>query len=136
MGTPEFRQAAWFLDPSGRHEYRFWDGSTWTGHVSDLGKAGIDASMSLAPTVVAPRKRPRWPWVLGAVLVVGVVGCIAALDQPTAAWFVKQVRIYWLVTGILVFALRGSIRRWKSSHPAKSFGRGPLATRSIDLRSR
>lgn len=27
----------WFPDPERRHELRFWDGSTWTTHVSDSG---------------------------------------------------------------------------------------------------
>ena len=25
----------WAADPTGRHRFRFWDGTTWTGHVSD-----------------------------------------------------------------------------------------------------
>jgi hypothetical protein len=29
--------AAWHPDPSGRHQYRWWDGSTWTSSVSDDG---------------------------------------------------------------------------------------------------
>jgi uncharacterized protein DUF2510/LytR cell envelope-related transcriptional attenuator len=39
--------ARWAADPSGRHAFRFWDGSRWTGHVSD------------AP--VAPSKVPGTP---------------------------------------------------------------------------
>ena len=31
--------AAWRPDPTGRHEHRYWDGSTWTEHVSDGGLA-------------------------------------------------------------------------------------------------
>ena len=30
--------ADWYLDPAGRHECRYWDGSTWTSHVSDNGQ--------------------------------------------------------------------------------------------------
>lgn len=30
------------MDPSGRHEYRYWDGDHWTEHVSDHGVASTD----------------------------------------------------------------------------------------------
>jgi len=34
--------ANWMVDPTGRHELRFWDGSTWTAHVSDAGQQSED----------------------------------------------------------------------------------------------
>jgi hypothetical protein len=34
--------AGWAPDPSGRHQLRYWDGATWTDHVSDGGVAGTD----------------------------------------------------------------------------------------------
>jgi hypothetical protein len=34
--------AGWHPDPSGRHEQRYFDGSTWTEHVSTAGVAGTD----------------------------------------------------------------------------------------------
>jgi radical SAM protein with 4Fe4S-binding SPASM domain len=34
--------AQWCGDPSGRHEYRYWDGTSWTDHVADSGQAGTD----------------------------------------------------------------------------------------------
>ena len=33
----------WNPDPSGRHEYRYWDGSSWTDDVSDNGVTSTDA---------------------------------------------------------------------------------------------
>ena len=33
----------WAPDPSGRHEYRFWNGTSWTAQVSDHGALSIDA---------------------------------------------------------------------------------------------
>jgi hypothetical protein len=30
------------IDPSGRHEKRYWSGSEWTEHVTDHGVPGID----------------------------------------------------------------------------------------------
>jgi hypothetical protein len=34
--------ATWQADPTGRHEMRYWDGSAWTGHVSDNGITATD----------------------------------------------------------------------------------------------
>lgn len=34
--------AAWHPDPTGRHQLRYWDGQTWTAHVSDNGVAATD----------------------------------------------------------------------------------------------
>lgn len=34
--------AGWFPDPSGRHQLRYWDGTTWTDHVRDHDLAGVD----------------------------------------------------------------------------------------------
>jgi hypothetical protein len=45
--------AQWAADPSGRHRYRYWDGTRWTGHVYD----GADAPV--APPREAPVETPR-----------------------------------------------------------------------------
>ncbi len=34
--------AGWFTDPAGKHQLRYWDGSTWTANVSDSGQATTD----------------------------------------------------------------------------------------------
>ncbi len=34
--------AQWYPDPSGRHELRYWEGSRWSGHVSDNGVTSLD----------------------------------------------------------------------------------------------
>jgi hypothetical protein len=34
--------ANWYPDPKGRHQHRYWDGMTWTDHVSDNGITSID----------------------------------------------------------------------------------------------
>lgn len=41
--------AAWHADPTGRHQYRYWDGQNWTDHVSDNGIQATD------PVQQAPR---------------------------------------------------------------------------------
>ncbi|WP_229023186.1 DUF2510 domain-containing protein [Actinomarinicola tropica] len=40
--------AAWKPDPSGRHQYRYWDGSAWTDQVSDDGAISTDPMDSAA----------------------------------------------------------------------------------------
>ena len=44
--------ARWAPDPLGRHQYRYWDGSQWTEHVSDDGRVGTD------PPIANPHPRP------------------------------------------------------------------------------
>ena len=34
--------AGWYPDPLGRHEHRYFDGSVWTSHVADAGRAAED----------------------------------------------------------------------------------------------
>jgi uncharacterized protein YxjI len=42
--------ANWHPDPTGRHELRYWDGATWTDHVSDQGITGTDAPGASTPS--------------------------------------------------------------------------------------
>ena len=35
--------AGWMVDPSGRHQQRYWSGTTWTEHVTDDGVPGMDS---------------------------------------------------------------------------------------------
>ena len=53
--------ADWYPDPLGRHEYRYWNGSTWTEHVADAGQASTDplgdqGTASTAHQVAADRQ--------------------------------------------------------------------------------
>lgn len=32
----------WYPDPTGRHQFRYWDGAGWTAHVADGGVASSD----------------------------------------------------------------------------------------------
>jgi Protein of unknown function (DUF2510) len=41
-GDSPVEPAGWLSDPSGRHEYRYWDGADWTRHVADHGKRSSD----------------------------------------------------------------------------------------------
>jgi uncharacterized RDD family membrane protein YckC len=52
---PPFRDnpARWAPDPLGRHQYRYWDGSQWTEHVSDDGVVSTDPPIA-SPTPTEP----------------------------------------------------------------------------------
>lgn len=39
---PSSARADWYPDPLGRHQQRYWDGSSWTDHVADEGTQGTD----------------------------------------------------------------------------------------------
>lgn len=41
--------AGWQPDPRGRHEYRYWDGTQWTDHVSDQGEVSSDPVADASP---------------------------------------------------------------------------------------
>jgi hypothetical protein len=41
--SPSAAPAAWQPDPTGRYEYRYWDGTRWTDHVSRGGTRATDA---------------------------------------------------------------------------------------------
>jgi hypothetical protein len=81
--------AGWYPDPTRRADQRYWDGDSWTDHVSRAGVQGTDpvAATSTQPltgtsTQTAQRKKPKWPWVLGGILAAFLVvgaGCAVIL---------------------------------------------------------
>ncbi|MEY2589979.1 MAG: hypothetical protein QOJ67_1963 [Acidimicrobiaceae bacterium] len=61
--TPGSGPAGWQQDPSGRHEYRYWDGSAWTDNVSDSGATSVDplAPAGAPDAVPATQSMPTSP---------------------------------------------------------------------------
>ena len=49
-------EASWLADPTGVHELRYWNGSSWTEHVSDQGED--DEAGARPPTVEPPLRQP------------------------------------------------------------------------------
>lgn len=47
--------AGWHPDPSGRHQFRWWDGNRWTDQVAD---AGVVATDPLEPAAATPAATP------------------------------------------------------------------------------
>jgi actin-like ATPase involved in cell morphogenesis len=54
---PAALEAGWQTDPSGRHEYRYWDGAAWTDDVSD---AGVVSTDPMAPVAAQPASTPSF----------------------------------------------------------------------------
>jgi uncharacterized protein YxjI len=42
----------WYPDPFGRHELRYWDGTTWTEHVASHGRQSVDAPVGEPKSVL------------------------------------------------------------------------------------
>jgi hypothetical protein len=77
---------AWYPDPTGAHEHRWWDGAEWTSHVADAGVASREpVAESLAKTPTSPRVptvRPTMPGsdrVGTASLIFGLIALPVAL---------------------------------------------------------
>lgn len=50
---------AWYPDPAGRHQLRYWDGSAWTDYAADDGIQIMDPITPPAPSNVATQPRSR-----------------------------------------------------------------------------
>lgn len=74
-------QADWYADPSGRFEYRFYNGITWTADVSTGGRRYVDpfglgstASGGAERPDLGVGSRPRRDHIATAAMVLGIVG--------------------------------------------------------------
>jgi hypothetical protein len=84
--------AEWYSDPSGRYQYRYWDGSQWTNQVSSGGPSAVDpnpldvtvintppAPGSQAALAQQPEPAAPQPAVLGALVALVVVIILVAM---------------------------------------------------------
>lgn len=51
--------ASWYPDPSGRYQFRYWDGRQWTQHVTSGGRPDVDPLGVGPPAAVADRKTKK-----------------------------------------------------------------------------
>ncbi|MGB8652390.1 MAG: DUF2510 domain-containing protein [Mycobacteriales bacterium] len=49
MATTTPTPSGWYVDPTGKHEHRYWDGAVWTATVSDAGVTTTDEPGTPAP---------------------------------------------------------------------------------------
>jgi hypothetical protein len=52
--------AAWYGDPFGRHEQRYWDGDRWTDHVSSGGQWSVEPPLGMTPDPVDSHVQAGW----------------------------------------------------------------------------
>jgi uncharacterized membrane protein YhaH (DUF805 family) len=121
---------AWYPDPSGRHQYRWWNGTSWTGAVADDGVTSNDpvppvgpiVQQQAPPTLAAPslgpfeavrmvfhryadfRGRASLPEYWWSVLFFSIAGIVTAMMLPNAVYVL-------LLLGIVTPGLAVTCRR-------------------------
>lgn len=134
--TPPPPPPGWFPDPLGRHEHRYFNGTTWTADVADGGQRFVDP-LGIAPGsapggAVAGRPAPAGqpfhypapPARNGIATAAMVCGLIALVT----AW-VPLLFVVGLVLAVLalVFGVKG-LRRSRSTGTGRGFAITGLAT--------
>jgi Protein of unknown function (DUF2510) len=97
-GTDEPPQtpAQWAADPHGRHELRYWDGTTWTDQVADRGVQAtdpMDAPVPTQPVTPAPVAPPVAPAATAAGF---------STPVPTGASAPKAKKSWYKRPGIMI----------------------------------
>jgi hypothetical protein len=70
---PASATARWSVDPTGRHQCRYWDGANWTPHVADNGALGEDR----VPKTPGSRAE-SWVAVIVGIVTVGLLAAAGA----------------------------------------------------------
>jgi hypothetical protein len=89
--------AGWHPDPSGRHEWRHWDGQRWTDHVSDGGVTTLDP---LPPAPVPAQGQPAESVVLDTQVKAGLKGGRRLVITDRALYDGDQTFAFAAVTGM------------------------------------
>jgi hypothetical protein len=109
----------WFPDPLGRHEYRYFNGSTWTPDVSDGGRRFVDP-LGVAPGSQQPQVRGG-NGIATAAMTCGIIALLLA--------FIPFIVVIGIVLGILaiVFGIRG-LRRSRAVGRGRGFAVAGIVT--------
>jgi hypothetical protein len=79
---------SWYLDPTSRHELRYWDGTQWTEHVASAGVGAIDPVGQPGSTPNASGAASRARRFFGRHLGwVGLLVCVLAVSAGTVTVF-------------------------------------------------
>ncbi|HEY3673407.1 MAG TPA: DUF4190 domain-containing protein [Acidimicrobiia bacterium] len=109
---------AWGVDPFRRHEHRFWDGATWTEHVSDFGRVSGDP---LRPGEVAPPPAPLPP--MPPPVSAAYVSAPRNNGLAIASMVLGLVWVYWIGSILAVIFGHVALSQIKKSGGARR-GRG------------
>lgn len=77
--------AGWYVDPGDPAQARYWDGGTWSEHVTTL-PAAVAPAAAPTPAPVAPKRSTRTFWIMTAVVVAGLLigGSLALLTRHSS----------------------------------------------------
>jgi hypothetical protein len=89
---PSAAPAGWLADPTARHEHRYWDGVTWTEHVSDRGTTGADPLPGAVDRAVAALRQVQASGFLGP-LEKGGEDLMGATPETLAARLLRLTRV-------------------------------------------
>lgn len=89
MSDERTRPAAWYRDPGGTHDYRYWDGERWTDGVAT---GGVVSEVPLPED-----ERPRWP---GRVALLGLGAAVLSIVAQVVLFAIGS-----LVGELVAFAL-------------------------------
>jgi hypothetical protein len=105
-------EAGWYRDPSGRHDHRWWDGTSWTPYVLTLGLRAVDygdpdesgaaGAERAGPGRIAEPTSSAAPPDADADAPEPEVPAAVAPSRPVAAWIVVFVGAALLVVGALL----------------------------------
>jgi hypothetical protein len=87
-------EAGWYRDPSGRHDHRWWDGTTWTPYVLTLGLRSVDYGDPDEPDNADAEAEASEPDAPHSKMPEPEVPVVVAL-RPLAAWCSSAPRCWW-----------------------------------------
>ena len=99
--------ADWYKDPAGRHQYRYWDGASWTHQVADAGRQSIDPLVATpGATTSAYVQQPQQPSP-GRGVVRIIVGVVMILLFFTGFFGNPPDTLSYALGGGVLFAVPG-----------------------------
>ena len=113
MTTPTTTPAGWYPDPGGRHEFRYWDGASWSPQVSDGGLTATDAQLRPAVSPeAAPTAGPSPAPAPAVAAPAALVAAPASAMPPAAARAAGRRWLVPVVAAIAVLAVLAGLVVW------------------------
>jgi len=105
------RPDGWYPDPGNAHELRYLDHEQWTAFVSDHGLVAQD--------VLTPRRRRRWPWIVGSLVAVMALAlgavAVVSVDRELDDLDVYTTDLTTTASGFPTSSSAESVRSWSSA---------------------
>jgi hypothetical protein len=127
MTTATITPSGWYTDPTGRHEYRYWDGANWTAMVSDGGITATDSPELQPPTpptgspAVGSPAAPAMAPAVAEAPTVGYRAATAARWRIAAVWVaLVGVLLAFLFEAVASVLLRSQIVQSSFGVPSQS----------------